>query len=387
MPTIAELQENITHYENRVSELMGAGKENQAHEAAGALALLRQQLVDEAAAVEQRAADMAAQARALGEDLPAKTVGQLALGNKENFAGIGAGWRAVVQPTNAATVLPTPKVEDDNLPAPAVQPMGFFATLAKGLTNGDEKYFLPPTLTNGAATWELGNKKAESAITWKDHTSQLETIAHWIPVHKMMVNRYNTLEGQISNALMLGFNMVQDHKALFGSNSNGIIGATNFPGINAWTYKEGADNIVDNLADMAVRALLASGFAPNYVALSPNAIRAIAKAKDSEGRYLFPGFKAGDVVPGTNMTAIEDVNMSVTTTTGEGGAAVTATKETALVYNSGLITYKTADPAQVTIGLTDDQFIRNAYTMLCEGTGLLRIDAPASIVYCDDLKL
>lgn len=386
MPTITDLQEEIAGYESKVSDLMEAGQENQAHEAAGYLAALRNQLIDQAKAAEQRAAEIAASAAKMNAADELVTMGEKALGAKSAFNAIAPGWSASVA-VNAATVLPTPVTTDTNLPAPAAKPIGFFGTIAKGVTNGDEKYFLQPTLTNGAATWEIGQTKPESAIEWKDHTSQLETVAHWTPVHKMMANRYSTLESQISGALMLGYSLVQDQKALFGNNTNGIIGATNFPGVNEWTYAEGDDNLVDNLADMAVLALLNSGYAPDHVALSPNAIRAIAKTKDKNGNYLFPNFKAGDVVPGTNLVSVEDVNMTVTTTTGSGDSAVTETKETALVYASGMVTYKTADPAQVTIGLVDKQFIQNAYTLLCEGTGLLRIDAPASLVYCADMKL
>mgnify|MGYP000520787020 FL=1 len=58
-----------------------------------------------------------------------------------------------------------------------------------------------------------------------------------------------------------------------------------------------------------------------------------------------------------------------------------------MVYFNGVITYKVADPDQVEIGLTDKQFINNAYTMLGEGTGLLRIDNPAAICYCADLGI
>ena len=111
---------------------------------------------------------------------------------------------------------------------------------------------------------------------------------------------------------------------------------------------------------MAVRCRIASGYSPNYCALSPNAIRAIAKTKAEDGHYLFPNFKAGDVIPGTNMVAIEDQNMTITTVIpdpDEEGPEeeTTKTTEAAMVYFNGVITYKVADPDQVEIGLTDKQ--------------------------------
>lgn len=387
--TIAELRETIADYEKRVTDFAEAGAEDKAHEAAGALAAYRNMLVDETQRIEEENARLVEQMKGLATD-KLHSIGEMALGAKDMFNGIAPGWSVKV-PMNTATTLPTPTYEDNNLPGLVRPPMGFLDTIARGTTNGDEKYFLPPVLTNAAAGWTIGTNKPESAMTWTEHTSSLETVAHWIPVHKQMVRRYNTLEAQITNGLMLGLAMKRAEMVLKNDNSNGIIGALNFPGILEFT-KESTDNIVDTLADMAMRCRVASGYSPNYVALSPNAIRAIAKTKAEDGHYLFPNFKAGDIVPGTNMIAIEDQNMTITTVTpdddGDGPhQATTTVTEGALVYFSGVCTYKVADPDQVEIGLTDKQFIQNAYTLLGEGTGLLRIDAPAALCHCADLGI
>ena len=88
------------------------------------------------------------------------------------------------------------------------------------------------------------------------------------------------------------------------------------------------------------------------------------------------------------MTVVEDVNMTVTTVTkGEDNKDVVTIKETALVYYNGVASYKAADNDAVTAGFIDKQFVENSFTLLGEGTGLLRIDTPASFVYCADLGL
>lgn len=396
--TIAELRATVDEYEKRVTDFAEAGKVDEAHEATGALAAYRQMLLDETMRIDEENKRLAEQMKNVGGSDKPKTVGEMALGEKAAFDSIAPGWKAKVTLAtlsimNTATTLNTPVTVDTNLPGLVRPPMGFLDTITRGVTNGDEKYFLPPVLTNAAAGWVTGSSSAkpESAIAWTEHTSNLETIAHWIPVHKQMVRRYNSLESQISNSLMLGLEMKRAEMVITGDNSNGIIGAINFPGILEFT-KNSSDNIVDTLADMAVRCRIASGYSPNYCALSPNAIRAIAKTKAEDGHYLFPNFKAGDVIPGTNMVAIEDQNMTITTVIPdpdeEGpGEETTKTTEAAMVYFNGVITYKVADPDQVEIGLTDKQFINNAYTMLGEGTGLLRIDNPAAICYCADLGI
>lgn len=383
MSSITELRSLVDEYEKRVADFAEAGEIDKAHEATGSLAAYRQLLMDEAGRIDEenkRLADAAVSVSALRE--PA-TIGEAALGARDAFDGIAPGWTASVRVgtiANAATVLPTPETMDLNLPGLVRPPMGFLDTIPRGVTNGDEKYFLPPVLTNAAAAWAIGGgDKKESSLAWTEHTSHIETIAHWIPVHKQMVRRYNTLESSISNALMLGLEMKRGEVVLSGENENGIVGAINFPGILEFK-KDGKANIVDTLADMATRCRIASGFSPNYVALSPNAIREIAKTKAEDGHYLFPNFKAGDVVPGTNMVAVEDNNLTVTT-------LETTKKEAALVYFNGVLSYKVADPDTVEIGLTDKQFVQNAYTLLGEGTGLLRIDNPAAICYCADLGI
>lgn len=381
--TITELRDSIADLEKRVTEYAEAGDVDKAHEATGALALSRKMLVDEAQRIQEENMALADQLKGLGNK-EKLTIGQIALGNKEEFKQLDAGWKVKIamnmaSVVNAATVLSTPISTDTNLPSAVRPPLGFFDTIAMGATDGDEKYFLPPVLTNKAAGWTTGSEKPESSMAWTEHTSNLETIAHWIPVHKLMVRRYNTLESQISNGLMLGLAMKRDEMVLRNDNSSGIIGAINFPGILEFE-KSADDNIVDTLADMATRCRIASGYSPNYCALSPNAIRAIAKLKATDGHYIFPNFKAGDTIPGTNMVAVEDQNMTDSSTP-------ETPKECALVYFNGVITYKTADPDEVTIGLIDRQFVENSYTMLGEGTGLLRIDAPAALCYCADLGI
>lgn len=398
--TIAELRATVAEYEQRVTDYAEAKDVDKAHEATGALAAYRQMLLDETERVEAENARLAEQVASINAP-EARTIGEMALGSREEFNGIEPGWKAKVMAaavtaakmTNKATVLSTPLTIDTDLPGLIRPPMGFLDTIPRGTTNGDEKYFLPPVLTNAAAAWVTGSTtaKPESSIEWTEHTSNLETIAHWIPIHKQMVRRYGTLENQISNALMLGLEMRRAEYVLKRDNTNGIIGALNFPGILEFE-KATADNIVDTLADMALRCRIASGYSPNYCALSPNAIRAIAKLKDKEDRYLFPNFKAGDTIPGTNMVAVEDQNMTITTVTpdsdGDGPNTETTTiTEGALVYFNGVCSYKVADQDQIEIGLTDKQFINNAYTLLGEGTGLLRIDNPAALCYCADLGI
>lgn len=392
MSLLVEIKNQIEASEKELEDLTAAEKFDAAREKSGAIAAFREMYQKEASRIEEENKRLAAEVAANVDAEELLSFGEQILGPRAEFTEACFGMVRVENagdstPTYNGAVLPTPKTMDTNLPGVLEKPNGFYDTLPKYTTDGAEQYFLQPTFVNSADTHTLGAEKEMSEISWTEHTSNLETIAHWIPVHKQMRNRYSSLVSTINSALLLGLRLKRGTKCLRSSNQNGIIGATNFPGIQTYTLKSG-DNLVDNLADMAMLSTLGSGIAPNYCALSPNAIRAIAKLKDKQDRYLFPNFKAGDVIPGTNMVAVEDVNMTVTTTTkGEDNKDVTTVKETALVYYNGAAAYKAADNDAVEAGLVDKQFIQNSFTLLAEGTGLLRIDIPASFVYCADLGL
>lgn len=387
--------------QGRVDDAMAAGNEEAARTASGEVEAYTAMYMAESARVQEERDALAAQVDSQVEVVEAniieyKDLASQILGDVKDFAGVYAGFTAKGSIRNedtqtsatGATVLPIPKTLDTTLQGVIEKPMSFFDTLPKFATNGAEQYFLIPTFTNNAAKHTLGDVKAKSAISWENTTSNLETIAHHIPVHKQMARRYDTLTIIINNALLYGLAMVKDNKCLYGNDSNGIVGVTNFSGINTWTMvTTNKTNIVDNIADMAAKATLEGGIAPNYCCLSPNAIRAIAKIKDDNGNYLFPNFKAGDVIPGTNMVSVEDVNMSVTTTTKVDNKDVTTTKEGVLVYNNQTMAWKYADNDSVEVGFVDDQFTRNAFTMLGECTGLFRLDNPFSVCYCADLGI
>ncbi len=300
-----------------------------------------------------------------------KTFTERIFGAKATFKGIVAGFKASAPITNALSGLGTPQEYKTDLSAPVEAPVGFLDTLPKGTTNGDEHFFKAPVLTNNAAGWTSGNKP-ESALKWTEGTALLETIAHYIPIKKQTANRYEQLDNIVRGALRTGLRLTADEYALRGDNESGIIGVTETDGILLHTMADGA-TIVDTIRTMARKVRVASGRAANYVALSPYAIEAIALLKDENGAYLYPQVANGGSIFG--LTVVEDVNM----TDGD--------KETALVYYNGGARWDVADPAEVTIGLTNSQFIQNEYTLLAEVTATLAVETPAAFCYCADLGL
>ena len=368
MARTIELQNRINELEAKVQQLTADGDSEGAFVASGSLAEARRNYMDEVALVEEENKQLRAKA-AKAHKAPVGIFGA-----RDSFNGIEPGWEVRVR--NAATSLATPQEYELDLPSLAIPPIGVLESLPTGICNGDVHYFQQPALTNNAATWTSGDK-AESALAWADAVAHIETVAHWIPINKQTARRYDELDSATRNALIPGLSLANDAKAVRGSNASGIVGLANTTGIIAHTYvSTDGKNLRDNLGTMRRKARVASGFAPNCVALSPFAIEQLEQAKDQIGNYLFPGFSgAGDSILG--MRVIEDVSMTDTT----------GSKETALVYYSGAAEWLTADADEVLIGLQQKQFIQNAYTLLAEGTHALKVWAPKAIAYCADLGL
>ena len=364
---IMDIQARIDEAEKQVADFVAAEQMQDAYKAEGKLSQLRE---DMASAVKAMEAENAALKAAPVADEAPKSIFAQAFGSEADFRGIEPGMhgKAIM---DAAWTTDNPISTDTDLPRMPFHPMGFLDTLPKGTVDGDEKYFIPEEFDNLADEWTTGNKP-ESGVYWSEVTAHLSTIAHWVPIHKLMAKRYGTLEERTADMIRNGLRQKADELAIRGNNNNGIIGIANTTGISSYTVAQG-DNIYDTIVKMA-GTVREWGFAPNYVALHPAAVTALSLLKDNNN-YLFPNLRAGGTIAG--LTVVEDSHLF------DSGTG----KYDAIVYYNGGAVWKTADEIELTIGTTDKQFIQNAYTLLGETTALLRVDQPLAFCYCADMGL
>lgn len=367
--------------EASVAAFVAAGETDNALRAEGELRQIDAQL--EAALAQEEEERIAGAARAATVTGPETSFGQLILGPEASFAGIDEGFRASAPVQNAVSGLPTPQIYKTDLKDPYAPPMGFLETIPKGTTDGDEHFFKQPVLTNKAAGWTSGNKP-ESSLAWSEGVAHIEVIAHHMPILKQTARRYKQLEGIVSKSLMLGLDMKANEYALFGSNTSGIVGVTNTTGILVHGRRTGK-NLRDEFCTMKRKVRVASGLPAGYVCLSPYALETLYQEKDKNDRYLYDELERQGTIMG--LTPIEDVSMTVTTTTGEGESAVTKTVEKSLVYYNMGASFDIADPQEVSVGLVANQFIQNAYTLLGEMTAALRVDIPSAFCLCENLGI
>lgn len=353
--TIVELQNKIVAYEGQIADLMAEPTDEKAAEAKaleGRVRECRDMLMAEA----KRVADENAALTASKAEPRAVSFAERILGPKDAFTGIEPGWKTTVDAISGPV---TPERFDTNLPGIAVPPIGVLATLPQARTDADEHYFQQGALTNAAAAWTTGDKE-ESTLAWVKQVAHLETIAHFIPIPKITARRYNSLESTVSGALLGGLEMVKDAHVVSGNNNSGIIGLTNMPGIQTYT-KQAGENDYDGIVMAAAKVRSASGFAPDCVAMTSAAFAAFKTAKATgDGHYLHAEMVQNGTIDGLRVVIDENAT-------------------TPFVYFSGAAQFLVADPDEVTIGLTEKQFVQNEYTLLAEGTYALKVPFPKAI--------
>lgn len=364
---IKHIQDSIAESEKALEGFVAEGLTDKANEMAGRIAAYREQYAAAVDALQRENEAIKAKPAVKAE---AKTFGQRILGEKVSNFMLREGFRATAV-RDAITGLTTPQKYDTDLMAPYGVISGFLSTIPTGVAEGDEHFFTPGAMTNNAASWTSGNKP-ESNIEWTPAVAHLDTVAHHMPIQKLVANRYNELEQVVSGSLLIGLDMVADAMVISGNNASGIVGITNTVGINTHT-NVAAKNLLDNIRMMRTAVRKATGgVSPTHVAMSSAAFDEICMLKGTDGHYLFPGLAETGRILG--MQVVLDENF-------EG------TKQGCLVYNPNGAKFKVADPKEVTVGLVGNQFIQNAYTLLAEETALFRVDQPKYFCYCADMGL
>lgn len=243
---------------------------------------------------------------------------------------------------------------------------GILSTLPTGTTDADVlSFFVPDTdsYSNGAKAWKKGETKGQTSFAWKKVSAQLETLAHYIPVTKLEMMDYGQLASLINTELLYGLRAKLAEAVVAGETEGGIIGITKADGVQKYTAKTG-DSLTDSVFKMANDVRLASGFIATHVAMHPYVSESIQLEKDKNGRYI------NQIVNGKlfALSVVDDANL---VTVGDS-----ATTYGMAVYYNNAATVFTKHSDEVSIGLVNDQFVRNEYTILAEGTHGLKIARP-----------
>jgi len=231
-------------------------------------------------------------------------------------------------------------------------------------SNGVIRFYDQNTVTRSAAATSEGATKPESAITWIERLLKVEKIADSIPVTKEAWSDVYFIQEEVNRLLNLNLAIKEDAYLWSGTGVSPQISGVYTTALTNGAYdgttatKIANANIFDLIASMKVAIMNAtnadgstgkqSKYDPNVVVMNPADILALRLQKDSFGRYLFPPDMAE--VYG-NMAIIES-------------SMVTA--DTLLVGDTRYGTIFDLEGVTLEMGYINDQFVKNAMTLLAE---------------------
>lgn len=317
-------------------------------------------------------------AKAPEKESPVDFIGEF-LGSRDDFkkAGglygrLGEKMKFAYDKADPTYTLPTPKKTDYSLPGNIIDmPMGVIDVISKGTTDSNMEYMIPGKFTNNAAEWTPGTVKAESDESWGKDEATMFWLAHSMPVSRDTLSNYGQLQAILSNDLMTGLRLKEAAALLNLDSSDTKKGILKKTGIQKYAAKQG-DTLYDSVRRMKTMSWMETGIFPNYVAMHPLVTEHLDLMKDKNERYMML------IINGRmwGVPIVEDVNL----VSGEDGSQ----KYGVLLFNSNSATWYTAESDALQIGLVNDQFVRNEFTLLAEGKHLITVQRPKSFVYMED---
>ena len=147
--------------------------------------------------------------------------------------------------------------------------------------------------TNNAAMQTAeGQLKAESALGFTLSYSPVQTLAHYIPVSRQLLDDAPAIQGYVNNRMLFFLKLVEDQQLLSGdgtgTNLSGLI--TNATAMDTSAVNPAVDTFIDVLAE-AILQCSRSFLPPDGIVLSPLDWARIMRIKTtgtaSSGQYIF----------------------------------------------------------------------------------------------------
>lgn len=270
---------------------------------------------------------------------------------------------------------------------PGVGQLPYLGTVMSGLfrhaqvspsSNGVIRYYDQASVTRNAATVAEGNTKPESAITWEERSLDLKKIADSIPVTKEAFADVEFIKSEIDRLLNVNLALTEDQQLWdgngVGSSLTGVY--TTAPAFNAGGYAGITvldATIYDLLAILRVEISNSkqSKYAPNMVIMNPADILRYKLAKGTDGHYVLPPFIAADGTVIDGMRVVESSQVDA---------------NTMLLGDSRYGTIYDLEGVNIEMGFINDQFVKNAFTILAEkreGLLIRNVDADAFLKVTD----
>jgi len=211
-----------------------------------------------------------------------------------------------------------------------------------------------PTPESTATTGTTGTKP-ESTLTYQAQTTNVHTMAHWVPVTNNALNDAPQIRGIINSRLLLGLTLTLETQIVSGDGTG-----ENFTGIlNAGILNQalGTDSTLDAVFKARTQVRVTGHARPNAIVMHPNNWQTARLSRENTASATLGGYMMGPPsMTGANtlwgLPVVESEAMTV---------------GTALVGDFAMgCTLFDREQANIRVGLVNDQFIRNMQTILAE---------------------
>jgi HK97 family phage major capsid protein len=215
--------------------------------------------------------------------------------------------------------------------------------------------------------------KPESSIRFDKTSVPVETIAHWIPATRQIIEDAPSLRGYIDQRLTYGLKLEEEDQLLFGNgtapNLNGLCTQATAYDNTIVTDDLGiaTPNLFDHIRAAILQARLAE-YPVTGLVLNPTDWAAMELAKDSTGRYLIVTINEGGIMRLWRIPVVETTAMNA------GEFLVGAFNMGAAIYDRQAVTIRVSESHE-------DFFIKNLLAILCEERIALVVYRPQAFIY------
>jgi HK97 family phage major capsid protein len=263
-----------------------------------------------------------------------------------------------------------PLVPDMRVPGivgPGQFPLGVRDGLSVMRTESNLVQFTLETSFTNAAGMQPGEgtAKPESAMTFSLQNAAVQTLAHWIPVSRQVLDDSVSLQDYLNQRLVYGLKLVEENQLL---NGNGI--GQNLKGLvtSATPYAGGSSGSLLDVLGSALAQVEASGYKPDRVILHPQDAWQLYLIKTTYGEYVYSN----------PLVATQPQVWSVPITTSismqRGAFLVGAFKMAAAIWDRWDATIEVSREHQ-------DFFVKNLVAILCEERLALTVFRPSALIY------
>lgn len=231
------------------------------------------------------------------------------------------------------------------------------------VTTGSVQWLREASFTNAAAAQKNQlDTKAESDLTFENKSAEIATIAHFVTASKQVLDDQNGLQAYIEQRLRYGLDLAVEDQLLNGDGSEGDIGGILLAANHTAFVSTGLGKTTQLDYLRRARTQLQRGFfIPTALIINPTDAESIDLLRDDDGRFL--------VAPGSPIWGMAPV---VTEAIAAGSFVVADFPNSATIWDR--------EQASLQLGYTNDQFIKNAITLLVERRLQMSVTRPGGIV-------